>query len=138
MEKFGKAKLITSVVWNSIWLVGGIFFWIVGLVGFIENTEFLIWLVWGILCTPFIIPVVIKLIKDQAKEGRREGANTYTATRIGNTVTVQNNPLGGAIKGGIAGLIGGVLMGPIFLPLTALNKGIDLVKNIMILVETKE
>ena len=138
MEKFEKAKIITSVVWNSIWLVAGIFFWIIGLIAFIEEPEFGIWFIWGIFCTPFIIPIVIKFIKDQAKQGKRDGANRYTARQIGNTVYVENNPLGGAIMGGIIGLIGGILAGPIFLPLSALEKIATLVKNISILVATKE
>lgn len=138
MEKFEKAKIITSVVWNSIWLVAGLFFWIVGLSGFTETPHFGIWFVWGMLCTPFIIPVVIKFIKEQAKEGKRDGANRYTARQIGNTVYVENNPLGGAIMGGLLGLIGGIIAGPIFLPLTALKKIAILVKNISILVKTNE
>lgn len=135
MEKFEKAKLITSVVWNSIWLVGGIFFWIVGLVGFIENTEFFMWLVWGILCTPFIITYIIKYATKSSKDSARSGANHYTISSSG---YISNHAFGGAVFGFIVGLVLGVLAGPIALPINAVNKSTELIKNIKYLKDSKE
>lgn len=138
MDKFKRTKIITKVVWNSLLIVVGVFLWIGGLTVFIEDKNFLNWLVWGIITTPFIIPFVIEMIKDQAKRGKQEGANTYTATQIGNTVTVSNNPMGGMIKGAFIGLIGGVLGGPIMTPIFSIKRLLSVIENIQILVKTKE
>lgn len=140
MDKFKKAKLITKVVWQSIMILLGGFLWFAGLSGFRQMTDMKVmgWFVWGILTAPFMIPYVIEMVRDSAKQGKVEGAHTYTASRIGNTVTVSNNPMGGMIKGAVAGLIGSVFMGPIVTPIFTIKRIFDVIKNITILVKTKE
>ena len=73
MDKFERAKIIAKVVWGSIMIALGIFLWLVGLAGFnqIEDVKLVAWFVWGVITTPFIIPFVIDMVKDQAKQGKQ-------------------------------------------------------------------
>ena len=130
MNKTEKTKSIISLSLKTAWLVAGIVLWILGLFMFLDHKEFLRWMAWGILCTPFIIPFLISMISDGAKSGRHQGANSYTAKDCGTHIRVENHPLRGALVGGVIGLVIGVLAGPIFYPITAAKKTISLVGNI--------
>ena len=124
MEKLEKAKHITVITFNAVWIVCAAILWSIGLNQFLSEKTFGNWMIWGAICSILIIvPLVRQLVKTTKKSvraGEREGANTYTATRVGNTIHVQNNPMGGAIKGFFTGVIGGalggILAGPIFVP----------------------
>lgn len=121
MGKLAKAKHIAIIVFNGIWLVAAAILWTAGLNEFTQDKTFLNWMVWGLICSILVIVPILRMVvkgaKDGARDGEIEGANTYTATRIGDTIHVQNDPVGGKIKGFffgiIGGLIAGVLMGPI-------------------------
>ncbi len=134
MEKFEKAKRISGVVFNAIWLAIALFMWVGGLVSFLEmkaNSGFGAWLMWGVLCA---IPIIIPILRSafaQGKSGARDGANEYSASVIGNTVYVENHPIRGAILGFIGGLIGGVLIGPVILPIYVIKTVIKLISGII-------
>lgn len=139
MEKIEKTKRITSIVIRSIWLAVELLIYFAGFTLFMDKGGFsgdqwvAAWGFWGFFCVFITIPFIFKLARDQAKQGARDGANTYTASRIGNTVTVENHPLRGAIFGFIFGVVAGVFVGPIVAPIFMIKNIIKIVKNALTL-----
>ena len=139
MEKFEKAKYISLIVFNSIWLAFALLLYFGGLDmclehgGFSGEGWFRNWAMWGLFCSFVIIPFIIRMARDQAKQGAKDGANSYTASRIGNTVVVENHPFRGMVLGFIFGLVLGVLLGPIATPFFMVKAVSKIVKNALIL-----
>ncbi|MBE6635675.1 MAG: hypothetical protein E7617_05705 [Ruminococcaceae bacterium] len=133
MNKIEKTAKITKVVIKSIWWILGIALWIVGLTGiFLDNTmdsKFLSWMIWGIMCTPFIIGFIVKNAKKGAEDSARDGARHYTYDS--STGTISNHPFAGYVFGFLAGIFVGVLFGPIALPLFFVKNVVDIVETII-------
>lgn len=135
MDKLEKGKITATLVWNAIWLIGALIFWISGLVYFLNETSFLGWAIWGLCCCIFVISTIIKITKKSTRDSARDGANTYSASISGNKVTVSNHPFAGAVFGFITGLVMGFLAGPIIVPffaikaISAIAKAIVALKN---------
>ena len=133
MEKTDKAIKIGKIVFNSIWCAGALFFWILGLTyiwlpNAMEN-KFISWMFWGIFCAPFIILFILKFSKKQAEDSARDGSRHYTYNM--STGVIKNHTFSGYVTGFLIGLVGGVAAGPIFVPLTFLNKLLDTIKLIL-------
>ena len=133
MEKLEKTAKISKVVIKSIWWTLGIIFWIIGLTEmFLSNSadsQFLSWMMWGLLCSPFIIGFIIKTSKKSADDGARDGARKYTYNS--STGTISNHPLGGYIFGFLIGLFMGILAGPIALPCFFIKNVVEIVQTIL-------
>ncbi len=115
MEKTEKALKISGIVFNCIWLVVSAILWGGGLSVFLGDKTFGMWMLWGAMCAiPIIIPV-IKLIAGTTKDGRRQGANDYTATDYGSSIHVENHPFRGAVLGFVVGVIVSLIVGPALL-----------------------
>lgn len=119
MRLFYRAASIAFVVFRVIWLIAAVVLWIGGLVYFIERTEFLSWLAWGMACA---IPLCVQIIKntvDSARRGAHEGSHEYTITYSPDTgnVDVRDHSASGCLWGLLGGLFGGILVGPVVLPL---------------------
>ena len=50
MKLFYRAASVAFIVFRIIWLVAAVFFWVSGLVYFIDDTRFMTWFGWGIAC----------------------------------------------------------------------------------------
>lgn len=128
-----KKKIIFYIVAYAIWLIISVTIWISGLSAFIDDTSFLVWTVWGILCSIPIIFVIVKIAFQGAKEGAQKGANTYSGTIIGNRVFVRNHTIRGALINLVGAIIGCLLAGPILLLLYIIYnilKFIDMIKQL--------
>lgn len=132
MSEKAKFKVSAKMIFKIIWIVLAITLWTIGCVMFAkaQQDKFLYWFYWGALCSICIIGTVLKGASKQGRIGRAKGANDYTASVSGNTVTVENHPLRGAIIGFIGGLLGGILAGPIVLIIYMIKNIIELVKLI--------
>ncbi len=121
MEKFQKAKLISSIVFRSIWLGFSLLVYFVGVSLFNEfrgnEKAFVGWMIWGFCCAVTIIPFIWKTVRGSASDGAKQGANTYTASASGNNIYVSNHPFLGAIMGFILGIFICLLMGPVVSPI---------------------
>ena len=121
MNFFSRAASVAVVVFRVIWTVLSTVLWIVGLCDFINDTRFVTWLGWGLLCA---IPLCVQILKnsfDSAREGAEEGASEYTVTVTESSISVHDHSCSGAVFGFLGGLIGGVLIGPVVLPLFVLG-----------------
>lgn len=130
MEKTDKAIKIGKIVFKSIWSAGALFFWIAGLVAsWIPNmmdNKLGSWMMWGALCSPFIIVFIIKIAKGQANTSARDGARQYTYNST--TGTISNHPFAGYVFGFVLGLVFGIAAGPIAVPCFILKNLVDIIK----------
>lgn len=134
MKGSTKAKVVSSIVFKSIWLVLAIGLWIGGLVAFNSNEDKLAgWFIWGGLCSICVIWTLLKNAGKSAKKGARDGANDYTITDHGSHYVVENHPLRGAIIGFVGGLIGGVAIGQILVPIFVIKNTIALISSLKML-----
>lgn len=131
MDKREKAKVITKIVFKSLWILISLGLWIFGIAIFINAINsgeyFVGWFGWCMLCTPAVLGSILATMVRGTRIGWRDGANTYSATVDSTSVTVQNHPLRGALIGLVGGLIGGVLVGPITLAIKTIGNIRDLV-----------
>lgn len=117
MRLFTRAASIAMIVFRSIWVIASIILWVMGLVYFIDDTRFMTWFAWGVMCA---IPLCVQIIRnaiDSAREGAHEGSHEYTITYYDNHAEIRNNSTSGCFWGFVGGLIGGLLVGPVVLPL---------------------
>lgn len=138
MNKKQVVKLVFSLIFTSIWMIVALILWFMGFNFFREELNggdaFGAWFFWGALCVIPILFPIMKSVFSSAKSGARQGARTYSASWSGNTVTVQNHPIRGAIYGFIGGIIGGVLGGPLLLAIYVIVNTIKLITTIIELV----
>ena len=130
MEKTDKAIKIGKLVFNSIWCVGALAFWLMGLFGCwlrdMNMSKIGNWMIWGIFCAPFVIVYIIKFSKKNAEDNARDGSRHYTYNA--STGIIKNHTFSGYIFGFVVGLVLGVAAGPIMLPITFLQKLADIIK----------
>lgn len=133
MEKTEKALKISGIVFNCAWIVVSAILWGVGISMFLGEKTFGNWMLWGVFCAiPIIIPVM-KIAMGTAKDGRRQGANSYTATDRGNSVVVENHPFAGAVFGFVFGVVLSLLVGPALLIYYFIKTVIKTVRSIIAL-----
>ena len=139
MRLFYRAASVAFVVFRIIWLIIAVGLWVGGLVYFIERTEFMSWLTWGVACA---IPLCVQIIKNtisSARRGAYEGSHEYTVTYSPDTgnVDVRDHSASGCLWGFVGGLIGGLLVGPLVLPLYVFGVLATTVADIRILIRTR-
>ena len=131
MQKLEKTAKISGIVFNGIWMLIAIVCWFGGRILYTRDPGFTGWLSWGVFCVlPIIVPM-IRWVAQSAKDGARDGANSYTATDYGNSIRVSNHPIRGAIIGTLSGIFVGLLSGPIALPIFFLNTVVKTIKSIV-------
>ncbi len=117
MNFFSRAASVAVVVFRGLWVVLSAVLWTVGLIGFLDDKRFVVWLGWGFLCA---IPLCVQILKtsiENAREGAEEGSHEYTITITDSEIRAHDHSVSGAVFGFIGGLIGGVLIGPVVLPI---------------------
>ena len=125
-----KAKHISIITFQSIWLGAAALFYFLGLYMFKQTSSaFGAWMLWGAFCVPVIIPFILRTAKKSSADGARQGANTYTASSYGNTISVSNHPFMGAVIGFFLGIFVGIAAGPIAVPSFAIKAIGDIVKH---------
>ena len=121
-----------NLIKKSLWLGFALTCFLIGLFICIDQSakEGLAgYFMFGFCCIFPIIGFFFRLVSGGAKAGRKSGAENYTATQTGSTITVENHPFMGWIIGIVLGAIIGLLIGPIFLPI----RMIIVIKDIIVL-----
>ena len=127
-----KAKLIALLIFKIIALVAGVLLWVCGLIvfqNFLANESGILgWFMWGIFCLISMPIDLIKFLIKGAREGAVEGANTYRIKDYGSSISISNDPNGGALKGIITSALAMILVGPITL-------GFKIIANIFVVIQ---
>ena len=136
-----KKDQITSVaglVFKSVWLVIAVILFITGMLGFLRDKSFGMWMAWGFCC---LIPMLGNVIRDiivSGNRGARRGANTYTASVDSTGVTVSNHPFREALIEIVATILASLLLGPIALGFKMLVTVIQIVSFSVTLAKSKK
>ncbi len=127
-----KAKLTALLIFKSIALVASVLLWVCGLIVFqnflADESGILGWFMWGIFCLISMPIDLIKFLIKGAREGAIEGANTFKIKDYGSSISISNDPNGGALKGIITSALAMILVGPITL-------GFKIIANIFVVIQ---
>ncbi|MBQ2794099.1 MAG: hypothetical protein IKL79_00440 [Clostridia bacterium] len=137
MHLFTRAASIAVIVFRAVWTVVATLLWILGLIYFIDDTRFMTWFAWGVMCA---IPLCVEIIKnaiDSARRGAHRGSHEYTITYYDTHAEVRDNSASGCLWGFVGGLLGGLFIGPVILPLYIFGIGATTVSDIILFVRSK-
>lgn len=124
-----KKLTIGKIVFKSIWVLVSMLLWIAGLIIFFKEKSFGNWMLWGATSIPMtFFWMVPNMILKSMKDGRRDGARSFTVSSDGSTIS--NHPFLGAVFGFIIGIFCSLLLGPIAAPCVAINSIVDIIKLI--------
>ena len=127
-----KAKLTALLIFKIIASAISVLLWVCGLIVFqsflTDENGILGWFMWGLFCLISMPIDLIKFLIKGAKEGAIEGANTFKIKDYGSSISISNDPNGGALKGIITSALAMILVGPITL-------GFKIIANIFIIIQ---
>ncbi len=111
-----EVKSLVSFIFKTAWLLFALLLYLSGLFAFfLPEPDFGTWCIWGGFCCVPTIGNVIGNAFIEAKAGWRRGANDYTVSTSGNTVTVSNHPFMGMLISIFVSGFFSVLVGPVTL-----------------------
>ena len=137
-----KVKTYVYTVVRVAWLLISILLWSVFLAQFLHDTSFIMWMVWGFVCTILMIPTAAKFIWASTKEGYKEGTHSYKANLFANVyggigVNISDRRYSQAIITLVMSVVVFLAVGPIIVPIKIIISIIELIPLIKILSKDK-